>query len=200
MKNYSLFIIIIPLSFLILFGFLYWRGEEKKSEEKFIKNQISQSETEKIQDAIEKNKSLQVVPLYKFKFEDYLINVNDVNSDVHASLNLKSHPKGLRFKTVITDAYKEGPNFAGHYTIIGWGNGIPETDYVIVDNLTGNILDIFITTINGVDFRLDSRLLVVNPNNIVDNCIEVDNFMCFDTEYYELIESSSKINKIKEGQ
>lgn len=130
-----------------------------------------------------------------YKFEDYPINNNLQGKQ--APLNLKSHPRGLQFKTVISNAYKEGPNFAGHYTVAEWGCGTSCQNHAIVDNRSGNIIDAEIGSSYGVEYKLDSQLFVVNPRKVL-----IDNFgddipEYFKTGYYELSEDGLKMRKLE---
>lgn len=44
-----------------------------------------------------------------------------------------------QFRSMLREAAKAGPNFAGHYTIAGWGCGTSCLDWGIVDALTGKV-------------------------------------------------------------
>lgn len=50
-----------------------------------------------------------------------------------------SHPRSRLFRTRIRYGAEEGPNFAGHYTIVGWGCGSGCTALAIVDAKTGKV-------------------------------------------------------------
>jgi hypothetical protein len=97
-----------------------------------------------------------------------------------AKVNLNSHPKARRYRTVLRLGAEEGPNFAGHYAVVGWGCGTSCVMFAIVDLKSGSV--IFpndFTTVTGLHFeadefekagsgpfwglryKLDSRLLVV---------------------------------------
>lgn len=78
--------------------------------------------------------------------------------------------RARKFKTRIKLGAKEGPNFAGHYTIVLWGCGSDCSGVAIVDAKTGQVfIDpelLEITTKVSQDspkiqFRLNSSLLVV---------------------------------------
>src|SRR3954466_10512893 len=45
------------------------------------------------------------------------------------------------FRTVIQDAAKEGPNFAGHYTLGEWGWGAGWVSMAVADSKTGGTFD-----------------------------------------------------------
>jgi len=76
------------------------------------------------------------------------------------------------FRTVIQEAAKEGPNFAGHYTLAEWGCGAGCVSMAVVDSKTGRTFDGPFTLLGfdlsyvyeggeeQLEFRLDSRLMV----------------------------------------
>jgi len=95
-----------------------------------------------------------------------------------AAPNLASHPEARQFKTVLREGAKDGSNFAGHFTIIGWGCGTACLDFGIVDAKDGHVFfrsEIRAVSVMNVEavpdepapdydalrFRPDSDLLVV---------------------------------------
>lgn len=79
-----------------------------------------------------------------------------------APVNLNS-PQARRFRTVLTNGARRGPNFAGQYTVVTWGCGTECQQVAIVDARTGRVYMTGITASLGVKHQLNSRLLVVNP-------------------------------------
>ena len=76
-----------------------------------------------------------------------------------------------RYRTVIEQESRNGPNFARHCRAAVWGCGTDCRGFAIVDLLTGSVyIDRKIETIVGVmgnddprlDFRLDSTLFVIS--------------------------------------
>src|SRR5262245_36131587 len=76
-----------------------------------------------------------------------------------------------RFRTVIREGAKEGPNFAGHYTIVEWGCGTECIQAAVVDANSGKIFQppfaesedrYFATT--WLHFKLSSNLVVACTN------------------------------------
>jgi hypothetical protein len=78
-------------------------------------------------------------------------------------IDFSSHPDALKFKTNLIEGVKGGPNFAEHYTIISWGCGTMCQVVAIVDNRDGAVY-FPITSTLGIDFRIDSNLLIVDPS------------------------------------
>ncbi len=100
------------------------------------------------------------------RFSDYP--VAEIFKGPLAAIDFKSAPKDsvlnpVQFKTRLTEGIKEGPNFAGHYTVISWGCGTSCQINAIVDGQTGKIITMNLETQLGVDFRKNSNLLVANP-------------------------------------
>lgn len=72
-----------------------------------------------------------------FSFEKYS---STALSGKKALINYKSHPLGLKYKTVITEQYNKGEvNFAGHYLVVLWGAGAGQSMGAMVDVLDGKI-------------------------------------------------------------
>ena len=125
------------------------------------------AENESSQSATEENITVNTAQENKDRFEDFPVEEQKLFGQ--APLDLKSHPIGLEFKTVISDAYKQGPNFAGHYTVVIWGCGTSCQEFTIIDDLTGKIYGDYITEkltdgnlSYGLDFNIKSSLLVIN--------------------------------------
>ncbi len=66
------------------------------------------------------------------------------------------------YRTPIRRGAAEGPNLAGQYTVVTWGCGSQCRQFVILDAESGRITDGF-TTLWGVEHRVDSELVIVNP-------------------------------------
>jgi hypothetical protein len=85
--------------------------------------------------------------------------------------NLVTHKDARTYRTVLKRQSKEGPNFAGHYTIVRIGCGTSCAKIAVVDAETGHVY--FPENVHyvfwagwwhepyGPEFRLTSRLLIV---------------------------------------
>jgi hypothetical protein len=86
-----------------------------------------------------------------------------------------STAEARRYRTVIRQGAREGPNFAGHYTIATWGCGSGCVQFAIVDAKTGAVyLPRFYVVARmhfdeetqepdePLQFRIDSKLLIVS--------------------------------------
>jgi len=101
-----------------------------------------------------------------------------------AKVDLKSHPRAARYRTRLSEGAVEGPNFAGNFTIVGWGCGTSCVQWAVVDALSGAVYFppdeiALISTVHvgiaeaepephfyGLRFRKDSSLLMIlgTPN------------------------------------
>ena len=84
------------------------------------------------------------------------------------SVDLTSHPNARMYRTKLREGTATGPNFAGQYSVVSWGCGNECQMIGVVDLLTGEVLGIdgereFPTTSRGVEFRLSSKLLIMDP-------------------------------------
>ncbi|MDD4958741.1 MAG: hypothetical protein PHS51_05285 [Gallionella sp.] len=106
------------------------------------------------------------------KFEDYP--VKSIFKGKVAAPDVRAHPTSRLYRTAIRARAKAGVNFAGHYTLMGWGSQC--TSWAIADVKTGrmfypenflnsdevNVADEFYAHGGkSVNYRADSKLLVV---------------------------------------
>lgn len=109
------------------------------------------------------------------RFEDYP--VSETWNGTAAPLKLTTRSERM-FKTQLTNAAKEPPNFAGHYRITYWGCGSNCSAGALVDLQTGEVFPPALAKSNGTgwerwiectacfegandEFHLDSRLMIV---------------------------------------
>jgi hypothetical protein len=106
------------------------------------------------------------------KFEDFRVNEAFKGPPARPILNT---PHQRAYRTVIREAAKNGPNFAGHWTIAEAGCGSDCAVFAMVNEVTGETLDkpfpqiTFPPMFDYVDtsrladtHRVDSRLLVLH--------------------------------------
>jgi hypothetical protein len=94
-------------------------------------------------------------------FQDFRVTVEHV---ARPRLNLSSNPIARRYRTVLREAIRAGPNLAGHFTVARWGCGSTCGLFAIVDLKSGAVFhdpELIIT--RGLEFRTDSQLLILNP-------------------------------------
>lgn len=71
------------------------------------------------------------------------------------------------FRTMIREGAKDGPNFAGHYSLTTWGCGTGCNMFAIIDSATGDVnfsnigIDLGSNDNSGFEYRLDSKLLII---------------------------------------
>ena len=114
------------------------------------------------------------LPINPPKFTDYSV---PIFAGKRTAPDVKSHPRSRLFRSKICEGAKSGPNFAGHYTIVGWGCGSSCGAYAIIDTETGRVfhprsmeaidnVNVDIAALEGSEeslmkYRPESRLLVV---------------------------------------
>lgn len=84
-------------------------------------------------------------------------------TDKPAPVDLSSNPEAPWYRTVLRTGAAEGPNFAGHLTVVSWGCGTGCQVNAVVDARTGYVYPQTLVTKQGVEHRLESRLLIADP-------------------------------------
>jgi hypothetical protein len=130
-------------------------------------------------------------PVWAFKFQDYVVTQVFKGKPAPALL-----ARNERFRTVIRRGAAKGPNFAGRFTVVGWGCGAGCVAAVLVDAATGRIYRIPFGTLamdaasgpnyRGPVYQLKSRLL------IADGCPNEEEKKC-GTYYYEWTANKFKL-------
>ena len=94
--------------------------------------------------------------------------VASVYRGVPAAVDLSSHPVARTFRTLLRDGTRRGPNFAGRWTVVRLGCGTNCHSFAVVDAVTGRVYPGPEAAALGVDFRLESTLLIVDPPAVVE--------------------------------
>ena len=95
------------------------------------------------------------------RFEDFP--ATEEFSGTPAPVDLASQPWASLYRTVLREGAADGPDFAGAYTVVSWGCGTQCQQWAVVDARTGRVHGFPFDSGLGLDYRLDSRLVVVNP-------------------------------------
>lgn len=114
-------------------------------------------------------------------FADYPATITSVTP---APVDFDSAPDARTFTTRITNGAAEGPNFAGHYTVISWGCGTSCLSYAIVDAQSGAIISYGLGSQFGASYQLNSRLLILDPPDLAPT---QDIFPYVPPRYFELV-------------
>ena len=77
-----------------------------------------------------------VTPFHPPPFEQYPVNRM---RGTPAKADITSRPWPRRFRTMLRLQAPTGPNFAGHYTIAGWGCGSSCLQFAVIDAITGKV-------------------------------------------------------------
>jgi len=94
------------------------------------------------------------------RFEDYP--VSEAFTTRPAPVDLATAPGAQKYRTVLRRGAAQGPNFAGHYTVVQWGCGSPCKAFAIVDARTGRLWMPPIWMGLGASYRTNSALLIVD--------------------------------------
>jgi hypothetical protein len=102
-----------------------------------------------------------------------------------APVQFASWKEAINFKTALSEGAKNGPNLAGHFTVISWGCGTSCQSSAIVNAKDGTIVAFGIPSTVGLGYSKESRLLIVNPKERV---LAEQNLLPegLETDYYEL--------------
>jgi len=79
-----------------------------------------------------------------------------------ADINLASNVEARRFRTVLRQGTRGGPNFAGHMTVVKWGCGTSCIVVAVVDARNGMVYSSPKGAGDTVEYQLNSRLLVID--------------------------------------
>lgn len=123
-----------------------------------------------------------------FRFENFPVSDDAAQQPSHA-IDWTTAPAAKMFQTAITNQVKEGPNFAGHYSVATWGCGVACYQYAVIDDKTGVIIKFFggnQEMIIGTDQSLTSSLLIINPPEAIKSLGDSAAGRYFKTEYYQM--------------
>src|SRR5882672_4908831 len=101
---------------------------------------------------------------------DFTVDETYTGSPAVPRLDRSLTPNEWQYRTAIRKAAPDGPNFAGHYTVVTWGCGTECQMHAILDGRTGQFISFGCGPSMGLRYTLKSRLLVVNPseNGVVE--------------------------------
>jgi hypothetical protein len=141
------------------------------------------------------------------RFEDYP--VKESWQGMRTPLNLTTRSERM-FRTRLTNAAKETPNFAGHYRFATWGCGSECISGAVIDLQAGTVLSPPLATRvahfsvcqsayenSGVDYRLDSRLIIVRcglnySERLDQNVPDAYYFLLEDNRFRQILHLSGK--------
>jgi len=114
---------------------------------------------------------------------EFIINNVHLNHEQFATFNtwnkkiclpILDTEEKLRFRTIINNASSLEPNFDGKYRIITYGGGTGITGYFILDLNTGNVYESNSYSYFGMDYNVNSSLLIINPPDKVIKYWEIE--------------------------
>jgi hypothetical protein len=86
------------------------------------------------------------------RFADYPASVETIR---HPAAPVLASREARMFRTELREGARKGPNFAGHFTVVGWGCGSACIQWAVVDARTGKV-------------RLEPSIEVVSVDNVAD--------------------------------
>ena len=114
------------------------------------------------------------------KFSAYQVSVEKAKAK---SIDFKKNPEARTFRTRLSEALRNGVNFAGHFVIAGWGCGTGCVSGAIIDARTGSVFwpeqfNAFGVLYGDgnyadppVEYKTNSRLLIIHgiPGEATDD-------------------------------
>ena len=71
------------------------------------------------------------------------------------------------YRTMLREGAKVGVNFAGHYTVVMWGCGVPCKQLALIDRRTGTVYFFPVEVALGAEYRVDSALFVTDALSMI---------------------------------
>lgn len=109
----------------------------------------------------------------------------EVYTGTPAQVDFVSNPNAGLYYTTITDAVRDGANFAGKYTLASWNCGSACRNSAIVDITNGRIVSFGVGTQYGFSHSATSTLLVTNPRSALSDMAS-STVAQFTREYYTI--------------
>ncbi len=136
--------------------------------QKEVKSKAAQYFNFKLTDSVEKTQEEKCTV---YSFEKYKIGPSEIQNTGLATwdtaFNSSTVPNyDLRAK-IATRYFAGEVNFAGHYAVVSWECGKKCQEHAVVDGKTGRIVKTGIISEYGLEFKLNSLVLVVNPYNAI---------------------------------
>jgi len=104
------------------------------------------------------------------RFSEYPVRVEKPRI---TKIDFNKDPDARTYRTRLSEALRQGVNFAGHFVVAGWGCGTGCTNAAVIDTFTGKVLwpeqffNVDATYGDGysqvqLDFKKNSRLLIIH--------------------------------------
>jgi hypothetical protein len=112
----------------------------------------------------------------KYDFENFKVTLFE---GTLAEPDFNTAPGAKQFISRISEACKNGINFAGKYTLVIWGCGTSCQSGVVVDRTNGKIYEGYYSSL-GSEFKKDSHMIIINSGlidettNVIDDQNMVD--------------------------
>ncbi|PSO44371.1 MAG: hypothetical protein BRC22_02635 [Parcubacteria group bacterium QH_9_35_7] len=124
---------------------------------------------------------------FKKNFEDF-DDIQKFQGKI-SEVNFATGTRSWKVSSTISEVVKRGPTFAGKYAVATWVCGQECQQSTIVDVSNGEIIVDGIRSVYDVDYRINSKLFVVNPTeNVPESGLKED----VSTQYYKLKDNQLK--------
>jgi hypothetical protein len=88
------------------------------------------------------------------------------NWDKNVCMPILDTSNKRNYRTIITNASKQEPNFNGKYRIVEFGTGSSAQMFFIIDLNNGNVYE-GIPSTHGIKYTVNSSLIIINDPDIV---------------------------------
>ena len=104
------------------------------------------------------------------EYSDYP--VHKISTNKVPKIEYAGNPDARAFRTKLQDAVGHSANFAGSFRVISWGAGTMAERTALVDVKTGKVFLAPFTAALGIQYRLNSRLMLENDPTEVSSYIK----------------------------
>ena len=104
------------------------------------------------------------------EYSDYP--VHKISTNKVPKIETVGNPDARAFRTKLKEAVGQSADFAGSYRVISWGAGTMTEKTALVDVKTGKVFLAPFTAALGVQYRLNSRLMLENDPMEVNSYIK----------------------------
>lgn len=126
-----------------------------------------------------------------FMFSKFPIGANDYYRGDPPTVQTATDEK-KQLATLLNEGVKKESDFAGHYAVVGWGCGPTCQRHAVIDKRDGRIALFGLESTHGVSYKVNSRLLIVNPPYATIDGEPAPQ----KTEYYTWDEAASQLTNV----
>ena len=129
----------------------------------------------------------EIIQKYNYKklpqFQEFP--TSNTRIDFVVPIDFSKNEKAVEFKAVLNKGIESGSNFASQYAVVSWGCGTECQAIAIVNAKNGDVyFSPFSAFSYGVDFKLNSSLIIINPISNIKEVHEDEIPSWLKTYYY----------------